>query len=346
MKFVRNPWHSRHAPSTFLSRGRVVASPERPERAAVLEAAALRLGLEPVDARRFGDEAILAVHTRDYLDFLATAYSRWRELEDAGPEVVPNVHPVRETASRPAHPVGLAGWYMADTACPIGPGTFEAALGSAYSALTAAELLQAGEDAVYALCRPPGHHAAADCAGGFCYLNNTAIAAAWLAARRGRVAVLDIDVHHGNGTQAIFWRSPSVLTLSIHVDPTVFYPFYSGYAHELGEGEGKGTNRNLPLPLGSGDGPWLVALDEALAILGTFAPAVVIVALGLDVHEEDPFRAMRVTCAGLAEAGRRIGRLPQPMLLVQEGGYPQAGLGRSLEAFLAGFRDGRRERQG
>lgn len=341
MKFVRTPLHHRHAPETFLLRGRLARSPERPERAEILEAAARRVGLEPVAARPFADDALLAVHTADYLEFLAAAHARWSALDDAGPEVVPNVHPVRRTSTRPRHPVGLAGWYMADTACPIGPGTFEAARSAAHAALTAAELLIDGEGEAYALCRPPGHHAFADLAGGFCYLNNSAVAAERLARRFGRVAVLDVDVHHGNGTQGIFWRRADVLTLSVHADPAGYYPFFWGYADENGEGAGTGANRNWPLPVGSGDDAWLAALDAALGVLAAFAPAAVVVALGLDVHEDDPLRGMRVTHAGLREAGRRIGRVRRPVLLVQEGGYPQPALGRSLEAFLTGFLAGR-----
>jgi acetoin utilization deacetylase AcuC-like enzyme len=337
VKYVRNPKQAQHAPQTFLVRGRLVASPERPERAEMLEAAARALGLEPVDARPFPHALLLKVHSAHYLDFLASVHARWSSLEGAGTEVVPNVHPLRYAAHCPDHPVGLAGWYLADTACPIGPYTFEAAVGAAQAALTAADLLLAGERQAYALCRPPGHHAFADLAGGFCYLNNAAIAAAYLAERLGRVAVLDIDVHHGNGTQGIFWRRGDVLTLSIHADPSSYYPFYWGYAHETGEGDGRGANRNWPLPVGSGDEVWLEALDEALAAFAAFAPAVVVVALGLDVHEQDPLRGMRVSHAGLHEAGRRIGCLLQPVLLVQEGGYPQPQLRRSLEAFLSGF---------
>lgn len=341
MKFVRNPLHGRQAPETFLVRGRLVPSPERPERAEILEAAARAAGLEAIDARPFPRAALLAVHTADYLDFLERAHRHWSALEHAGPEVVPNVHPVRQPSRRPQHPVGAAGWYMADTACPIGPDSFEAAVGSAHTALTGAELLLAGAREAYALCRPPGHHAFADLAGGFCFLNNAAIAAAHLAERMGRVAILDIDVHHGNGTQGIFWRRGNVLTLSIHADPAAYYPFFWGYADETGEGNGLGANRNWPLPVGTGDGPWLAALDEALAVLAGFMPAAAVVALGLDVHEADPLQGMQVTHAGIQEAGRRIGRLPQPVLLVQEGGYPQAALGQSLEAFLSGFRDSR-----
>ena len=337
MKFVWSPKHARHRPRNFLVRGRPAPSPERPERVDRLKAAALAAGLQPVEAGRFPRTHILAVHHPDYLAFLETAHARWRALGKAGPEVVPNVHPQRRPARRPRHVVGQAGWYLADTACPIGEGTFEAAIAAAETALTAADLLLAGEREAYALCRPPGHHAFAGMAGGFCYLANAAIAAECLRRRRGRVAVLDIDVHHGNGTQDLFYRRGDVLTLSIHADPHDYYPFFWGHAGERGEGAGDGANRNWPLPVGASEDLWLAALGEALREVERFAPATLVVALGLDVHEEDPLRGMRIGLDGLREAGRRIGARPEPVLLVQEGGYPQPALGACLGAFLEGF---------
>ncbi len=342
MKYVWSPEHLRHAPRHFLFRGCRRISPERPERVEILRAAAAAAGLRAVEARRFPRAHILAVHHRDYLDFLESAHARWDALEGAAPEVVPNVHPGRRRGRRPRQVVGQAGWYMADTACPIGEGTFEAAVAAAETALTAAELLLAGEREVYALCRPPGHHAFADMAGGFCYLGNTAIAAEHLRRHRGPVAILDIDVHHGNGTQAMFWRRGDVLTLSLHADPADYYPFFWGYAGERGEGAGRGANRNWPLPVGCREEIWLAALEEAMAELDRFRPSVLLVALGLDVHEEDPLRGMRVGLAGLRAAGRRLGARPEPVLLVQEGGYPQPALGACLGAFLEGFLDARR----
>lgn len=337
MKLVWSPQHVRHAPRAFLSRGRLTVSPERPERVERLMEGARSVGVEPMEARRFGRSPVLAVHERRYLAFLETAHVRWRELGDAGPEVVANMHPQRYPGRCPAQIVGEAGWYMADGACPIGEGTFEAALAAADTALTAASLLLGGVREVYALCRPPGHHAFADMAGGFCYLNNTAIAAAHLAERMGRVAILDIDVHHGNGTQAIFYERGEVLTLSIHADPAAYYPFFWGHAGERGRAAGAGANRNWPLPVGSGDEPWLAAIGEALAMLSESDCTALVVALGLDVHEGDPLQGMRVSRAGLHAAGRLIGGRPLPVLLVQEGGYPQPELGANLAAFLEGF---------
>ncbi len=341
MKLVWSPRHARHAPRAFLCRGRLTASPERPERVELLMEGARSVGLETVEAESCGREALLAVHDPQYLAFLETAHVRWRELGDAGPEVVANMHPQRYPGRCPARIVGEAGWYMADAACPIGEGTFAAAVAAADTAFTAASLLLGGAREVYALCRPPGHHAFADMAGGFCYLNNTAIAAAHLASRLGRVAILDIDVHHGNGTQAIFYERDDVPTLSVHADPAAYYPFFWGHAGERGRGAGRRANRNWPLPVGSGDGPWLAAIDEALAMLSESDCAALVVALGLDVHEGDPLQGMRVTRTGLHAAGKRIGGRPLPVLLVQEGGYPQPALGANLAAFLEGFRSAR-----
>jgi acetoin utilization deacetylase AcuC-like enzyme len=303
----------------------------------VLKAAALRAGLGPVPAAAHGRAPVLAVHTLDYLLFLEEAQRAWRALSDAGPEVVANVHPQRHAATYPRSIVGRAGWHMADAACPIGPRTCEAAMASADVVVTAAGLVLAGERQAYALCRPPGHHAYADMAGGFCFLNNTAIAARHLADRLGRVAVLDIDVHHGNGTQGIFWERPDILTVSIHADPADYYPFFWGHAHERGAGAGLGFNLNLPLPVGSEDGRWLAALDEALAVVDAFAPEALVVALGLDAHESDPLHGMRVTTPAFAAAAARIAGRPLPILVIQEGGYLSPALGPSVESFLGGF---------
>jgi acetoin utilization deacetylase AcuC-like enzyme len=186
---------------------------------------------------------------------------------------VPNVHPARYPATYLTALAGRAGWHQADlAACPIGPGTWDAALASSEVAATAADMVLAGERYAYALCRPPGHHAYADMAGGFCFLNNTAIAAQRLRAAHQRVAVLDVDVHHGNGTQGIFYKRADVLTISIHADPADYYPYFWGHAHNTGEGAGKGSNLNLPQPLGSPDVPWLAAGDQALARIAEFAP--------------------------------------------------------------------------
>ena len=337
MKFVKTSDTKLHEPVFFVSRGQLTRSPERAERADMLSAAAERAGLEAVTADPPDLAEVAYVHDSGYLDFLNIASQRWRELGHAGPEVVANMHPNRVDARRPRSIVGLAGWYMADAACPIGPSTFAVACNSASAASTGASRLLSGEPAIYALCRPPGHHAFADMAGGFCFLNNTAIAAEKLARAGRRVAVLDIDVHHGNGTQAIFYDRDDVLTLSIHADPADYYPFYWGYADETGAGAGNGANVNIPLPVGAEDGPWLDALSHALGLIDGRGRDTLVVALGLDARADDPLEGMRISPRGFERAGGLIGEAGMPTLLVQEGGYPSQSLGSTLEAFLGGF---------
>ncbi len=198
-----------------------------------------------------------------------------------------------------------------------------------------------GEDAAYALCRPPGHHAYRDQANGFCFLNNTAVAAAHLRQRHERVAILDVDVHHGNGTQGIFYDRADVLTVSIHADPAHYYPFVWGFAHERGEAAGLGANLNLPLPLGSNDDDYIRTLAVAERTLTAFAPGALVVALGLDASEHDPLAALAVTTDGFRRIGAAIARLGLPTVFVQEGGYLSELLGANLAAALAGFEQAR-----
>jgi acetoin utilization deacetylase AcuC-like enzyme len=339
MKVVYSHRHAAHDPAFFLVRGRIQPSAERPERATILLEAARRAGLDPVEALPQPRRAVLEVHRPDYLSFLEEASAAWMALADAAPEVIANIHPQRYPATYPRSIVGRAGWHMADTACPIGPATCAAALSSADVALAAADRLIGGEPSVYALCRPPGHHAYADMAGGFCFLNNAAIAAQRLRQRFERIAILDIDVHHGNGTQAIFYARPDVLTVSIHADPADYYPFFWGHAHERGEGPGLGANLNLPLPIGADDAAWLAAIDTALGAVRAYASDALVLALGLDPHASDPLRGMTVTTPAFARAGAAIARLGQPTLIVQEGGYLSPELGPNLESFLRGFRE-------
>ena len=216
--------------------------------------------------------------------------------------MIPNIHPDRRDFAYPASAVGQAGYHMADTACPISAETWHSVYWSAQTAAHAARLVLDGEPAVYALSRPPGHHAFADLAGGFCFVNNTAVAAQTL--RNGgheRVAILDVDLHHGNGTQGIFYARSDVLTVSIHADPVRFYPFFWGHASERGEGPGLGYNLNLPLPRHSGDDVFLDALDAAITRIRSFAPGALVVASGLDPFEGDPF-------GGLVGVDRRASR--------------------------------------
>ncbi len=337
MKIFHTPAHRGHDPQFFLVRGERQPAAERPQRADILLAAARDGGHEILEAPDQGLGPIADVHTPEYLDYLQVAHAEWSRLPGASAEVIPNVHPGRRPAHYPRSIVGRAGWHAADTASPIGPGTWAAVYAGAQVAVAATDAVLGGLSHAYALCRPPGHHAYADMAGGFCFLNNTAIAARRLARHHGRVAVLDIDVHHGNGTQGIFYASREVLTVSLHADPHGFYPFFWGHAHERGEGEGEGFNLNLPLPVGTGDAPWLAAGDEALVRIGRHAPGALVVALGLDASESDPLQGLRITREGFAAMARRIAALGLPTVLVQEGGYLGPELGENLAAFLAAF---------
>ena len=342
MKIVYFDKHAAHDPQTFIVRGVKQRSAEQPERATRLLAAAKDAGHEVQAPKAYGSAPAASVHTPQYLDFLQTIARDWAKLPNASAEVVPNVHPARYPATYPQALAGRAGWHQVDLACPIGPGTWDAALAASEVVTTATDLVLSGERQAYALCRPPGHHAYADMAGGFCFLNNTAIAAQRLRSRHQRVAVLDVDVHHGNGTQGIFYARADVLTVSIHADPANYYPYFWGYAHEAGEGAGTGYNLNLPQPLGSPDAPWLAAGDKALTRIREFAPTALVVALGLDASESDPLQGLKITGAGFHAMAKKIAGLGLPTVLVQEGGYLSDDLGRNLVQFLAGFEEGRK----
>jgi acetoin utilization deacetylase AcuC-like enzyme len=341
MKTFAHPAQAGHDPSFFLQRGKVRRNFEVPARAAALEGALRRMGLAPVPPPPLPPRALEAVHRADYLDFLAGAAAEWARLPDAGPEVVANIHPAPEMVAQGGRVgpgiIARAGWYTADAACPIGPGTWDAVQGAAACALAAAAEAAAGRTA-YALCRPPGHHAYAARAGGHCYVNNAALAAQALReAGAARVAVLDIDSHHGNGTQGIFWERGDVLTISLHADPDHYYPWFVGRIAERGAGEGEGRNMNLPLAIGTGDEGWLDALRYALAPIRDFKAEALVLALGFDASKDEPLGALAVTEEGFARAGAMIGALKLPTAIVQEGGYNVDLIGTLLERFLTGW---------
>lgn len=340
MKAVYTERHRSHDPQFFLVRGVVRRTTEQPERADRLLRGLAAGSHQLVEPTAFGQGPRARIHSAEYLRFLADAWDEWSDLGDAGPEMIANIHPVRRAATYPTSIVGKLGWHTADTGCPIGPGTWASACAATDVAVTAAQLVLDGEVACYALCRPPGHHAYADMAGGFCFLNNTAIAAAHLRQRYERVAILDVDVHHGNGTQGIFYARSDVLTASIHADPAQFYPFVWGYAHERGEGAGLGANLNIPLPLGTGDDAYLIALANARRTIEAFAPGALVVALGLDASEHDPLKGLSITTGGFRRIGAAVAGIGLPTVIVQEGGYLSDVLGDNLTAFLAGFEAG------
>ena len=327
----------RHYPSGFLVNGVMQPNPEKPERMDRLIAGVSAGGHELLAATDHGLGPIAAVHTPVYLKFLSTVYERWNRIPDATPEIFPNIHPDRRTASYPLSAVGQAGFHITDMSCPIGEHTWEAARWSANCAVSAAEAVEAGDRVAYALCRPPGHHCFTDLAGGFCYLNNAAIAAQRLRKSHDRVAIIDVDLHHGNGTQGIFYARDDVFTLSIHADPARFYPFFWGHAHEIGEGAGRGYNLNIPLPRGTGDDGFMQGLAGGLAHVEACAPGAVVIALGLDTFEGDPFGGLSVSTPGFAEMAKALAALDLPTVIVQEGGYLCDELGENLRSFLSGY---------
>jgi acetoin utilization deacetylase AcuC-like enzyme len=322
-----------HEPLAEIWIGTRAPATEVPERIDAIRAA---LDAQVVAAEPHDDEALLAVHDAGLVEYLADA---WREWEAAGLEqdrVVPYVfaHEALGARAEPAAVWAKPGLFAYDTMTLIGPGTWEAARAAVDVALTAVDLVRAGEPAAYACCRPPGHHATRRGYGGSCYLNNAAVAARALG---GRVAVLDLDAHHGNGTQAIFWDDASVLVGSVHVDPGAgWFPHFLGFPDETGA---DGSNRNLTLAPGSGDAEWLEAV-RGLAAWAAGAEAVV-VSLGVDAADGDPESPLRVSPAGFREAGRVVGALGRPTVFVQEGGYHLATIGSLVREVLLGFEESR-----
>ncbi|MEO1102358.1 MAG: histone deacetylase family protein [Pseudomonadota bacterium] len=341
MRVYYAPETADHAPSFFMVRGRVVANEEREERAEQLLTAVARLGVAPRTPPAGDNATILRVHTPRYLAFLESAHTAWQALPDAGPEVIANVQPRDAAARYPKSAVGRTGWHMGDLACPIGPDTFVAARRAADCALAAVAATAEGVGSAYALTRPPGHHAGPEVAAGHCFLNNAAIAAQALVDQGARPAILDIDVHHGNGTQAIFYDRADVLTVSIHTDPAQFYPWFVGHSDEHGSGTGEGFNRNIPLPLGAADAVWHGAVEAGLGAVKEFGADALVLALGLDVHISDPLGGMAVSTEGIARAGAMIGATALPIVVTQEGGYLSSDLTDNAEAFLHAFFDAR-----
>ncbi|MCA8927166.1 MAG: histone deacetylase family protein [Alphaproteobacteria bacterium] len=333
--------HLSHQPPEIIARGRAVPHWEVAARAGALHQALVDGGHSVEAPESHGLAPVAAVHDPGYLEFLETAWQRWQELPNPPPAVQPNAHPGRHMTGRPTDVLGQAGYYVTTNSAPIVAGTWEAALASADTAVSAARAVLDGADVAYAACRPPGHHAYADTAGGFCYLNNVAIAANDMLQELARVAILDIDVHHGNGTQGIFYRRRDCLFVSLHGDPAEYFPFFAGYAHERGEGEGLGYNLNLPQAQGTGDEDYLSALDDGLGAIRRYAPDALLVSLGFDAYAGDPIGFLSISTEGFGRIGEAIARLGLPTVLVQEGGYNVEALGANLTSFLNGFASGR-----
>lgn len=332
------PHHAGHHSSQFLRHGRFMRSRDVPARAENILAALRRDGHSLIEAPSHGLRPIAAVHTPEYLAFLETAWAEWRKIEGASEDVFPYIFPVRGMDNGyPSSVVGRAGYHMHDMWAPIGEHTWKVATDSASLAVEAAEHVLKGERRAYALCRPSGHHAFADMGGGNCFLNNAAIAVQHLRGGFGRVALIDVDVHHGNGSQGIFYRRDDVLFVSLHRDPTDYHPYFAGYAHERGAGAGLGFNLNLPLPARAEDDAFLAALEAACARIAVFGAEALVVSLGVDAHEADPTAGLAVTFDGFRRIGARLAALGLPTVLVQEGGYNIETIARCVAGALAGF---------
>jgi acetoin utilization deacetylase AcuC-like enzyme len=289
---------------------------------------------EPAD---FGRDPILAVHDKEYLDFLASAWTEWLDSTAKDKStLLPATFALRRTPQKPKSVLGKAGYYIMDLSACIVEGTYRAALASANCALSAAETVAQGERAAFGLCRPPGHHAGKDYAGGYCFINNASVAANWLSSK-GKVALLDIDYHCGNGTQDIFYERDDVLTISIHADPDFEYPHYAGFADETGSGRGLGFHRNFPLPTMTEDAAYLHTLEEALNMIRNFDPLYLVISAGMDIYADDPLGTIRVTTEGIGKIGKRIAALGLPSVIVMEGGYNNDALGGNVVAFLENF---------
>jgi acetoin utilization deacetylase AcuC-like enzyme len=345
MKAFYSDTHLKHAPTFEVFDGGVrVPNYETPERATRILAALQKTDWAEVHAPAdFGLAPILAVHDRGYVDFLASAWSDWLaaepEIAEASDKsaLLPATFALRGQAHPAKSILGRAGYYMMDLSAPIVEGTYAAALASANCALSAAQAITVGERAAFALCRPPGHHAGKSHCGGYCYLNNAAIAANWLR-ENGKVTLLDIDYHAGNGSQDIFYERADVLSISIHADPAYEYPYYAGYVEERGAGAGLGFHHNFPLPAGTEDTAYLAALAEALRLIRAFEPVAVVVSAGMDIYSDDPLGKIRITHAGIRQIGARIAELQLSTAIIMEGGYNNEALGENVAAFLGEFK--------
>jgi acetoin utilization deacetylase AcuC-like enzyme len=338
----------RHEPGAEVWVGVSTPGTEVPARASVLLDAVTAAGATVVAAKAYDDAVLRAVHDPALVDHLETIAAEWAKgpyEELVGQDrVVPYVFPTAGMldglpAHEPAATHARAGLYCYDTMTLVGPGTWPAARAAVDVALTAADLVADGTATAYALVRPPGHHATRRAFGGSCYLNNAAITAQRLRDRGvGRVAIVDIDAHHGNGTQSIFYDRADVFYASLHVDPGAgWFPHFVGFADEQGRGPGDGTTYNLPLAPGTGDDEWLSALDRVLERVRAFAPGAVVVSLGVDAAGVDPESPLEVTTDGFQGAGQRLAALGHPTVLVHEGGYELARLGVDTVAVLSAF---------
>ncbi|MDQ3470492.1 MAG: histone deacetylase family protein [Actinomycetota bacterium] len=341
---VASDRHRLHDPQAEIEASRLQVPFEHPGRAAAIRAALAgddRFELrEPAE---WGTAPIEAVHDAGLVRFLAGAWEEYQRVVRPAHDVVPDVFSMaglRAGMASRGEPVGVAarlGWWCFETTTPLTEGTYVAARAAVDCAMSAGRTVLDGAPLAYALCRPPGHHATTSLYGGYCFFNNAAIVAHHIATTTGsRVAVLDVDYHHGNGTQQIFYDRDDVTFVSLHGDPQRAYPYHTGFADETGAGRGSGATCNVPLPVGVGDDAYLAALDRALAALTAADPAVIVVSLGLDTYAGDPMCDFAVTTSGFGRCGAAAAALGTPMVVVQEGGYADDALGANVASWLLG----------
>lgn len=345
MKIFYSEEHRKHYPPFEVFDGGIrVPYYENPDRMdQILSALNKTDWAELTQPKDFGISPILAVHDQEYINFLASCWAEWLASEPevaAAPEqhaFLPATFALRRK-SRPTSSLrGRGGYYIMDLSACIVDATYKAALASANCALSTAEFVLKNSTNSFALCRPPGHHSGKDYAGGYCFINNAAVAANWLSSK-GKVALLDIDYHAGNGTQDIFYERDDVLTISIHGDPDFEYPHYIGFADETGEGAGLGFHKNFPLPKDTGDEQYLSTLDEALSMIRNFAPKHLVLSTGMDAYDGDPLGTFHVTQNGFNEMGKRISSLNLPTAIIMEGGYANEALGTNIATLLENFK--------
>jgi acetoin utilization deacetylase AcuC-like enzyme len=343
MNIIYSDEHREHRGTVEFFRGELVPCFEKPERADQVLATvqARRLGpiLPPED---FALTLVERVHAPRYLRFLQRAWDEWSALGNTN-DALPAVWPIRGMRHdvEPTNFMAQLGLYSFDSGTPLTAGSWNAAYLGARIALTAQRRVSAGERAVFALSRPPGHHAGHDFLGGYCFINNAAVATqAFIDAGAARVAIVDVDYHHGNGTQSIFYARGDVLFQSIHGDPRTEYPFYLGHADERGSGTGEGCNWNYPLPAGSSNAAWFEALELACQRVQSFGADVLVVSLGVDTFVRDPISKFQLDAPEYLRLGARLQRLGLPTLFILEGGYAVAEIGANVANVLQGFEGG------
>jgi len=346
MKFFFSETQMLHQPTQYMVHGKLIHAFENPNRATTLINALQNAGLARHEPPASDLGPVLAIHADHYVDFLRVAHQDFMALPNHGPEVLPNIHAYRGADAaftprgkpRPTGIIGRAGWYVGDLSAVIAEGTYASSIASAEGAIAATRAVMGGDAAAFALCRPPGHHAYVDRASGFCFLNNAAIAAQMLRAEAKKVAILDFDTHHGDGTQAIFYAREDVFFGSVHTDPSAYYPHYIGYADETGAGAGEGHNLNLPLSYGADDYTFVEANRRLIEEARKRGAEALVLSAGWDAHHLDPLSKLTVTTAAYSRIGELYGRVDLPTVIIQEGGYSLEAVGAAAEAFMTAYR--------